>query len=97
MPLPSEPTLYKATGESQPFPPPNGRDFTLAEVQAAVGGYVECVPLGDTGLIALMNEDGQSLQLPINDFATMEATMLGAIGGAPILGDVVICPSKMLK
>jgi hypothetical protein len=43
--------------------------LTFKEIQEKVGGFVKCVHLGQT-IQVLMNEDGLSLGLPYNRFAT---------------------------
>jgi len=59
-----------------------GTEPTLAEVQQAVGGWVELVnlPNGDQMLV---DEDGLSKRLPLNRDASMMA-------GKPIVGSVAI-------
>jgi hypothetical protein len=57
----------KVDGTEQEIQPQNGRAFTLPEMQACVGGYIEAVPFVDK-LIMYINEDG--LHLPHNLKAT---------------------------
>ena len=61
-----------------------GPDDGLAAMQQAVGGYVEmlAVPLYPP-LLLWANEDGRSLGLPLNPWATM-------FMGEPIVGSVII-------
>ena len=40
-------------------------DNTLAELQAHVGGNIECFPVGITGAIGLCNEEGLLMRLPL--------------------------------
>lgn len=57
-------------------------DNTLEAFQSAVGGYIECVPLGH-GLNAVLvcNEEGKLLDLPLNI----------SLGWDDIVGSVVVC------
>jgi len=48
---------------------PKGDKFTLAELQALVGGYIEHVPL-KPALDMIVNEDGRRLGLPFNSNAS---------------------------
>jgi hypothetical protein len=54
--------------------PADGRSFTLDELQALVGGYIEVVglaPAGDSDrYVLVVNEDGLSMRLPPNPGAT---------------------------
>lgn len=64
---------------------------TLSALQQAVGGYVEAIDLPVGDLIAWLNEDGMTLNLPINDAASDLLTRLGAALAAPVvLGSVAI-------
>lgn len=74
--------------------PANGRAFTLAELQALVGGFIEVVRtrLTDHGeqLLIVLNEDGKVLQLPHNVVAT---AVFHEAGGHPddmVVGDVLL-------
>lgn len=73
--------------------PANGKDFSLKEAQTIVGGLVTCLPLPASvgkGLILVCNEEGLILRLPLNETASQ-------LAGRPIVGQVLICPSKMFK
>src|SRR5215471_12097134 len=61
--------MIYATGEIVPLVPGNGKFWTLRELQAKVGGYIEVVRTTD-GRWMLVNEDGKRLQLPLNPVAT---------------------------
>lgn len=44
--------IIKTDGTRQPVQPANGSDFTLEEMQAIVGGYIELVELdGNTTMV----------------------------------------------
>lgn len=73
--------------------PANGKDFSLKEAQTIVGGLVTCLPLPASvgkGLIMICNEEGVIFRLPLNETASQ-------LAGRPIVGQVLICPSKMFK
>jgi|SRR5262245_35086505 len=85
-------------GETEPWCafPDNGTDFTLAELQEAVGGDIETVPLaGMPASIALLivnivNKDGHRLGLAVNDAATF-------VAGRVIVGAALMCPRELLR
>lgn len=64
----------------------------LADLQQAVGGYIEGIYLGDTGQFAYVNEDGIALDLPRNSVATdlCYAHRVGLLPGDYIKGTMVI-------
>jgi uncharacterized protein DUF3846 len=75
--------------------PANGKNFSLAEAQALVGGLIEVFPLGG-GQIMVCNEEGKLEQLPVN----VEATMIFRRVFGPvdiIVGDVFICQGRELR
>src|SRR5215468_5616951 len=81
-------------GETMPWCafPDNGT-FTLAELQEAVGGSIETVPLaGMPTNIALLivNRDGRALRLAVNDAASF-------VTGQPIVGAALMCPRELLR
>jgi len=76
---------------------PKGAKWTLEELQALVGGYIEFMP-GKIGFRMVMNEEGRIKQLPFNARAT--SIVLEALHGQPlryhpqIFGDVVLLDPK---
>lgn len=84
--------LIKANSETSEQQPANGGQFTLAEMNAFVGGYLEAVNLFD-GSVMYVNEEGIRLQLPINEKATALVRQKRPTDGwvIPILGDVIVC------
>jgi hypothetical protein len=78
--------LIPASG-SEEHVTPAGRAFTLEELQAFVGGYIEGIRTVD-GKMMFLNEDGKRLGLPLNQAATA-LTRLAAIGDY-IVGTVVV-------
>jgi len=80
-----------------PIHPESGKHFGLKELQKAVGGYIQTYPMPKTKSreikrIMIMNEEGRLHGLPKNVVAS---AAFGPEGD--IVGDVVICPSRMLK
>jgi len=81
--------LIPASGEPREISPGNGREFTLEELQGIVGGYIEGLRAPD-GRWLYVNEDGQRLDLPYNQGATL--LMISRLQfGDFIVGDVVLC------
>lgn len=83
--------LIKADGtESEVHP--QGKKWTLAEMQGLVGGYIEYMP--GIKIRMVMDEEGKLKNKPINQVATTIVQM--ALLGKPlryvpvIVGDVVI-------
>lgn len=75
-------------GTETPIKPKNGKTFTLAEIQAAIGGgYVEMVRLPD-GRMMFVDEDGLMKRLVPN----MQASVLC---GRPIVGKALVCDEGM--
>ena len=49
--------LYKTDGTIEDFNPANGKEFTLDEMQKAVGGYIELVYLPNNEVL-VVDEEG---------------------------------------
>ena len=81
--------LLKTDGDVKEIQPQNGADFALDELQQHVGGYIEIVRISKD-MIMVVNEEGLLEQLEPNLFAS-------AIVGYMIVGNVVVCDSKMVK
>lgn len=81
----------KADGRELAITPAASR-FTLKELQAAVGGYIEYVNLSHAGAdeVMVVNEDGKSLELPLNKVASL-------IACRPIVGDVLVAHQTLLR
>jgi hypothetical protein len=65
-------TILKTDGTTHEIKPKTNGTFALAEMQDAVGGYIELVKLkpGTPFAILIVNEDGKQKQLPYNSKAT---------------------------
>lgn len=71
---------------------PAGNAWTLDEMQAKVGGYIEVIPAPFVGRdkIVLANEEGLLRKLPHNPNATL-------LVGRSLVGDVLIVPRGQFK
>lgn len=70
---------------------PAGKRWTLDELQAHVGGYIELAPSIAPGWTLVIDEEGKLKGKPINQ----RATVLYVNGGAdPIVGDALYLKSK---
>jgi hypothetical protein len=79
----------QSDGKNVVVKPKNGKEFTLEEAQAYVGGYVEIAPtMPDIGCILLVNEEGHMRGLPHNEVASKVAAQ-------HIVGDALYCPANM--
>lgn len=85
--------ILKTDGTSQEVKPEMEETFTLAELQRFVGGYIEIHRMPD-GKLMVMNENAMSLNLPLNDLATVTAYNLNT--GAGIRGNVLLCDECFL-
>lgn len=80
--------LIPTSGPVREVAPAEGPTFTLQELQAIVGGYIEALRLG--ALWLFLNEEGKLHSLPLNERAT--ALMRGRIADDDwIVGDVILC------
>lgn len=70
-------------------------DTELATLQLAVGGYIEVLYL-PAKMVLIINEDGISLDLPINPVATSLCVGLVYMAGG-IRGDAVLCEASELR
>lgn len=85
--------IIYTSGETKDVYPKNGTDFSLEELQAVVGGYIELVFLDDNILVA--NEEGKLYGLPLNTKATEIMRKHGYNG--TIVGNVVYCDKKQIR
>lgn len=83
-------TILRANGERDELVGEGPRNtLTLEQIQRAVGGYFEVLPL-DGSKMLLANEDGFSMGLGVN----VEASELF---GQCLVGDVVLCDRSELE
>jgi hypothetical protein len=76
--------LHKNFADAHKTAPKNGKKFTLGELQAAVGGYIEVVRLSGNERI-VVNEEGLLVNLPPNLVASRMAGFL-IVGDALLMG-----------
>lgn len=88
--------IYKANGEVLDIEPKNGTDFQLEELQAIVGGLIDCQMTNDGNDLIIFNDEGELMELPYNENAT-EIYQERVYEGDFLVGDVLICKdSEML-
>ena len=89
MEKPQTATILRPDGTCQECKPQNGREFTLEELQRAVGGFIERVQMkpGNGHTTMYVNEDGKRLNLRRNVFASKLAVLFRSdfISGNAIL------------
>lgn len=82
-------TIYRADGTTERVIPANRREFTLAELQRAVGGFIELVRMakGNGHGTMLINEEGKLKGLPHNEAAS---TLLSPHYCDHVVGDAIV-------
>ena len=87
--------LY-SNGTKVKVKPEDGKQFNLKEIQTIVKGYIQLIYIGN--YVMIINEDGKELGLPFNEEATNLFQTHHNIDkdGDFIVGDVIICPAKMI-
>ena len=94
--IPTKAYHITVDGGIKEIAPKNGSDFSLEEAQSHVDGYIEVVRLTDEQIM-IVNEDGK-FNKSYNPIASGIADLHNAIAkGDYISGDVVICPTDMLR
>jgi hypothetical protein len=84
--------LIRSDGWLTTFKPADGRRFTLDELQALVGGYIEVVHARGRRRWLVLNEEGRELMLKVNVPATRLYHHAG--GSGTLVGDVVLATSS---
>ena len=88
--------IIKTDGTRQPVQPANGSDFTLEEMQAIVGGYIELVELdGNTTMV--VNEEGKLIPLSLNLVASRIFRAHHPASKDFIVGDVLVCNNIQIR
>lgn len=85
--------IITTTGETEHTGPANGSVFSLKELQQAVGGYIEIVPIitGEhSGKLMVVDEEGLIKSNPIPN---IEASK---IAGQQIVGQVIIIDKEQI-
>jgi len=82
--------LIRADGTEEAYKPTR-KKFSLEELQRAVDGYIEQVPVKLPGRRKMWaNEEGLMERLPVNEKATRMALENGYPSTIPLVGDVLI-------
>jgi len=84
--------LILADGTVEAVEPKNGSDFTLEELRAFVGRYIELLhPPSQAGAVLVVNEDGRLRGLSLNKVAS------AAYGHDFIVGDALLCHTSQIR
>ena len=87
-------TIIKINGEKENIQPSNGKVFTLEELQKAVNGYIQLVPIKEgeyVGKLMIVDEEGLLKATPqLNKEASK-------IVSQPIVGQVLIIDRDQIK
>ena len=93
---PDKAYIISENGDVREIKPENGRDFSLEEAQQVVDGYIEVVYLNDKQIM-IVNEDGKFTKKS-NPVATTIARINRALFNFDyISGDIILCPTEMLR
>lgn len=88
--------IFHADGRVSTPRPRNGATFSLEELQSIVGGYIQIIDV-DPDRVLVMNEAGKLQGLPPNPAATKLARLAGIAPEDFVVGDVLVCPSRMVR
>jgi hypothetical protein len=89
-----QPVIIKSNGEIVDITPGNGKNFSLEELYKFIDTNIVQIGTSKDGRIIIMDEEGKLKRKVIN----VKATKLYTHGlYDPIVGDVVVCPSKYFK
>ena len=83
-------------GESLPFEPKDGKEFSLKELQDAVGGLIEVVSLSN-GKLMIINEEGKFKNLESNHVATELFTPESRIFPDHIVGNAIVMEREEME
>lgn len=95
-------TIYQASGYKMPAGP-EGKRFSLNELQKIVGGLVQFQKLPKTGGVMVMNEEGELKRLPPNAEATkiwkqnFPDSEFPINNPTDIYGDVLVCDGHLVR
>lgn len=82
--------IIKVSGEKENIEPANGKLFTLEELQTAVNGYIQLIPISDNKLMVVDEEGLLKADAQLN----IEASR---IAGQRIVGDVLIIDNDQIE
>lgn len=87
--------IIRSNFTSEQVTPANGTNFSLEELQAIVGGYIELVQLPQD-MEMYCNEEGKLKGLPYNSVATALTRKVLAASDE-IVGDVIVGSYKLFR
>ncbi len=88
-------TIYFTDGTTKQVEPKNKKGFSLAEMQAIVGGLIELLHLSNSKIMVI-NEEGKINGLPINANAT--DLVFGCRHPFDIVvGNVLVCNNNQIR
>ena len=98
MDLKNKAFFVKSDGVYEEIIPGNKESFSLEELQKYVGGSIEIVYGGprEPDIICVINEEGKLKDLQYNFVATLLFSD-SLMEGDAIVGNVVICDTKLVK
>lgn len=89
-------TIFLANGRVlRDICPSNQKDFSLAELQQIVGGYIQLLTLPNNQYMVL-DEEGKCKNKRVNIRATQLLAEYG-MGGDIIVGDALVCDCDQIK
>lgn len=92
----TESHVLKTDGTVEKVTPEDGKHFSLKELQAIVGGYIEILRLSND-VIMVLNEEGKLKGLPFNPNANKIYKDYFNIGNDYLVGNVLLCHPKMVN
>lgn len=91
-------TLYLTDGTQKEITPTNGTDFQLDELCKLLNcDMVEVINIGDPMMIMIGDEDGRCKENFIINQEAMRIYREGIGTACIIVGNIICCPSVMLK
>lgn len=85
----------RADGNVEVVEPENGSTYSLKELNAFVGGYIELVYLSN-GQLMVLNEEGKINDLPFNSLATALYNPHSVFQDY-VVGDVLVCQQNEIE
>jgi hypothetical protein len=95
-------TLLHQDGDIQGIQPANGTDFSLSELKDLLGcSYIEVIYLDNEGddddLIMIGDEEGRLISDPVENVQATKVYRESWGCQQNIVGNIILCPSSMLK
>jgi hypothetical protein len=95
-------TLLHQDGDIQGIQPANGTDFSLSELKDLLGcSYIEVIYLDNEGddddLIMIGDEEARLISDPVENVQATKVYRESWVCQQNIVGNIILCPSSMLK